>query len=225
MRLASTVVLLTLSVAGVHAATIDVTGDSTVTLGTGDRLLIYFGIWNFSAYPTQIDLSVATALLPYGGALLQAGIESLDGAVAVSAGAPLALAPGSWSSAGSSGDVGAATFQFQMTAPEAAALFGPGALDRYTEAAVAVIVNEGSAFTLGLSAASFRQGLSVSLSDGTRGTGAWPGAVYLDSASGGPAFAGGTVPDDPAPEPATLLLCGASLAALEIGRRRRRFLL
>jgi hypothetical protein len=112
-----------------------------------------------------------------------------------------------------------------MTAPEAAALFGPGALERYTEAAVAVIDNQGSAFTLGLPGASFRQGLSVSLSDGTRSTGAWPGAVYLDSAPGGAAFAGDTIPDDPAPEPATLLLCGASLAALEMVRRRRRFLL
>jgi hypothetical protein len=197
-------VALLLAVCGLQAGTIDPRQVQPVTVGTGDRLLIQFGIWNFPGgqYPADILVSVVSEPGQVnGGAQLEASLVSLDGDSTLAPVSSSQLGAGLWSGAGYSGSVGVAQFGFRLSPSAAADLFGDDAYG------VIVIENAGEPVTLGLSGVRFRQSYTVTLAGGSRTVGAAPGDLYLEEAA-------------ETPDPATLALCGMALLALGFGIKR-----
>jgi hypothetical protein len=193
-----------LSVLPLAAGTIDVSTHTSAWLDTGDQLSFTVPAWNFGAnaanfglpeFPTSVGFVFVLASED-SLARIEAILESGDGSVSVSFGAPLGLIPAMFQGSRYSGPVSALQGSLHLSETLAQQLFG-------NSPAVLILLNSGPALTVGLPPYTLKQDLNVSLGGGGLSLGAPLGRVALLEAS------------DPsaAPEPGSglLLLGGGAL--------------
>jgi hypothetical protein len=196
------------------AGTIDVSGQVSALLDTGDALSFTVPSWNFGinagnyelpVYPTSVAFVFASAAED-SLAQIQAVLESGDGSVSVSFGAPLSFVPGTFQGSGYRGPVSALDGSLHLSEALSQQLFGGSP-------AVLLLRNTGPALTVGLPPYTLRQNLNVSLGGGGLSVGARLGGVALMDSESDPAEA-------PESNSGVLLLGGGALLCA-LGRLRR----
>jgi len=213
-----------------YASTIDVTGQTQVTLGTGDALAFTFSAGSYLAhaaqyqapvYPTWIDFMFSTTDLASAWDLT-AELQSVDGSTSVVVDDVVA-SDGSFHGARYNGAVTTVSGSVELAPDIAAGVFsGP---------AILVLSNAGSSVAVGLPPYLLAQSMLVSLSGGGLSVG---GVMYGVSLEEAPATLGAAGPspdtttdfpaDDPLDVPeansgALLLVGGSLLIALGVGAR------
>ena len=209
-----------LSVLPLGAGTIDVSTQASVFLDTGDALSFTVPSWNFgidaakfglAEYPTRVGFLFAS--LPEGSpGQFEVVLESDDGSVSVSLGAPLSFTTGMFQGAGYRGAVSVLDGSLQLSEALSQQLFG-------SSAAVLMFLNTGPAVTVGLPPYSLQRGIDVSLGGGGLSVGAPLGGVSLVDSLDPPG-----PPDDPpnVPEPGpAVLLPGGGALLWALARLRR----
>jgi len=192
------------------AGNIDVSGQTTVFLNTGE--VLYFAVpdWNFvadanilgvSQYPDAIGFQFLTA--PRSGATQFAvSLESADGSAPVAYPGLLSLVPGTLDSSLYSGPVSALSGTLNIPASESERIFD-GAV------AILEVSNTGAPVTLGLAPYTFQQDMYVSLEGSSFSVGAPQASVVLDP------------PDVPEPRTAGLLAGGLIGLGVLVALRKR----
>jgi hypothetical protein len=210
-----------LSVLPLGAGTINVSTQASALLDTGDELSFTVPSWNFGInaanfglpeYPTSVEfLFVSDSVdLP---AQVEVVLESGDGSVSVSFGAPLSFTTGMFQGAGYGGAVSVLDGSLQLSEALSQQLFG-------SSAAVLTLLNTGPAVTVGLPPYTLQQDMNVSLGGGGLSVGAPLGGVALTDSPDPPDPP--DPPDVPEPGSAVLLLGGgALLCALSMLRRSK----
>ena len=198
------------------AGTIDVSTQVSALFDTGYELSFAVPSWNFGinagnyelpVYPTSVAFVFASAAED-SLAQIQAVLESGDGSVSVSFGAPLSFAPGMFQGSRYIGAVSVLQGSLYLSPALSQQLFG-------NSPAVLNLLNTGPALTVGLPPYTLQQDLNVSLGGGGLSVGAPLGGVALVESPDPPE------PSD-APEPGSGLLLlggGALLFALSWLRR------
>jgi len=212
-----------LAVLPAPAGTIVVTNSPTVTVNPGDRLRFEFEAWNFgryvkNGYPASVAFTFATMPLEGASPLLGISLEAEDGELVKSLDQPVAFSQGSMKSSKYSGPVSILSASFALTATESSTLFGPGAKDT----AALVIRGFDRAFTLGVAGRTIAQDISIGLSGGGLSIGAALGTVELEEAPVAALDAPLAPETVPVPEPSTLAMLGAAVAAVVARGLRRR---
>lgn len=218
-----------LSLLPLTAATIDVSSQTSVRLGTGDALEFAISAKNFADAastfglpedPARLTFQFVTATQATAGAF-SVSLESAGGEVSVALGTPGRLFQGVLHSPEYSGPVSMLSGSFAFSPSQSQALFdGTAAL---------VFRNNGPDLTLGLSGFTLSEELLASLSGGPLTVGVQQDTVALESlpvpsAPLGPSF---TLDEDSgfldAPEPNPLLLVlGGGVALGLVSKRLRR---
>ena len=203
-----------LSVLPLGAGTIDVSTQTSVLLDTGDALSFTVPSWNFgitaakfglAEYPTRVGFIFAS--VPEGSpGQFEVVLESGDGSVSVSLGAPLSFTTGIFQGAGYSGAVSVLDGSLLLSEALSQQLFG-------NSAAVLMLLNTGPAVTVGLPPYSLQQDMNVSLGGGGLSVGARLGRVSLMDPP-----LGGAAPMDASSDPPGVPEPGSGRAAT---RRRR----
>ena len=205
-----------LSVLPLGAGMIDVSTQVSALLDTGDKLSITVPYWNFridaanfglSEYPTRLGFTFVSAPVNSPGQF-EAVLESGDGSVSVSFGAPFSFVTGMFQGAGYRGAVSVLDGSLQLSEALSQQLFG-------SSAAVLILLNTGPAVTVGLPSYTLRRDMNVSLGGGGLSVGAPLGRVALmDSPD---------PPDPPGvPEPGSgLLLPGGGALLWALARLRK----
>lgn len=211
---------------------IDVSGDTSILVHTGDALIFHMFTSSYSVNAAALGLplhpeDVNFALIsdsPSGSGVFSATLESADRAVWLAFGS-LTLGPGFFQGSGFEGE--AATLQgFLHLSPVLSdAIFS-------APSAVIVLRNQGPDVTLGFSSYLLRQDLFTGLSGGPLSVGAVPGMVELErhAVRGGAMNFGVSLdlaPVADVPEPYTggllfgggALLCGLSVILERVSRR------
>ena len=198
------------------AGTIDVSAQVSALLDTGDALSFTVPSWNFGinagnyglpVYPTSVGFMFASAAED-SLAQIQAVLESGDGSVSVSFGAPLSFVPGMFQGSGYRGAVSVLDGSLHLSETLSQQLFGGSP-------AVLILRNAGPALTVGLSPYTLQQDLNVSLGGGGLSVGARLGGVALRDSESDPA-------EVPESSSGVLLLGGgALLCALSRLRKSR----
>jgi hypothetical protein len=231
----SLLAVLLASIAPAAASTIDVTNNTTVTVGTNDDLLFYISSNNASSgqapsYPGEIEILLGG--MPLGGPvapipgtsgvympgiLFTGTLESQDGSVstpltdsnAARLGLPngdMLLTPGSRSGGSYSGPIDLVSAEATISSQEAAALFASGEV-------VIDIHNTGAPMTFGYSGSSIASDFSASMisPDGSQSRGGQ--VMQVD-------FVNPTA----TPEPGTigLLIIGLTIICTRLGHMRAR---
>ena len=196
-----------LSALPLAAGTIDVSTQTSASLGTGGQLSFTVPSWNFAIdaasfglpeYPTSVGfVFVSDSVDPL--AQVAVVLESGDGSVSVALGAPLSFVPGVFQGAGHSGAVSVLEGSLELSETLSQELFG-------NSPAVLILTDAGPALTVGLPPYTLRQDLNVSLGGGGLSVGAPLGGVNLLEASDPP-----DPPDVPEPRSGLLLLGGGAL--------------
>jgi hypothetical protein len=187
------------------AATIDVSAQVAALLDTGAALSFTVPAWNFSInaatfglpeYPTRVGFTFVSA--PEDSlALFEAVLQSRDGSVSVSFGAPLSFVSGMFQGSLYRGPVSILEGSLELSETLSQELFG-------SSAAVLILIDTGPAVTVGLSPYKLQQDLNVSLGGGGLSVGAPLGGVTLEDGSD-------PAPETPEPLSGALLLGGAAL--------------
>jgi hypothetical protein len=187
------------------AGTINVSAQVAALLDTGDALSFTvpasnFGInaghYGIPVYPTSVGfVFVSAAEDPL--AQIAAVLESGDGSVSVSFGAPLSFVPGTFQGSRYSGAVSVLQGSLHLSETLSQQLFG-------SSPAVLTLLNTGPALTLGMPPHTLQQDLNVSLGGSGLGVGAPLGGVALMADPPDP-------PDVPEPGSGLLLLGGGAL--------------
>ena len=187
------------------AGTINVSAQVAALLDTGDALSFTvpasnFGInaghYGIPVYPTSVGfVFVSAAEDPL--AQIAAVLESGDGSVSVSFGAPLSFVPGTFQGSRYSGAVSVLQGSLHLSETLSQQLFG-------NSPAVLILLNTGPALTLGMPPHTLQQDLNVSLGGSGLGVGAPLGGVALMADPPDP-------PDVPEPGSGLLLLGGGAL--------------
>jgi hypothetical protein len=198
------------------AGTIDLSAQVAALLDTGDALSFTVPSWNFGinagnyglpVYPTSVGFVFASAAED-SLAQIQAVLESGDGSVSVSFGAPLSFVPGMFQGSGYRGAVSVLDGSLHLSETLSQQLFGGSP-------AVLILRNTGPALTVGLSPYTLQQDLNVSLGGGGLSVGARLGGVALRDSESDPA-------EVPESSSGVLLLGGgALLCALSRLRKSR----
>jgi hypothetical protein len=194
-----------------------VSTQSSVTLDPGDALEFTVGGVNFTRFTGHADASRVTfafnTALPAGSSsLFDASLQSNDGSLSVFFGGALAFLTGQMRSPRYSGPVSTLTASLNLTAEQAAALFGPSG----NRSVLLVLRNEGAPVTVGIPNYTLLQTGTVSLSSGPVSVGASVSRAYLDEA---PAVAMGDAlvlnDNQPTatPEPGSMALLALGLLA------------
>jgi hypothetical protein len=207
-----------LSVLPLGAGTIDVSPQVSALLDTGDALSITVPYWNFSidaaifelpVYPTRVGFTFASVPESLPGQF-EAVLESGDGSVWISFGAPLSFTTGMFQGSGYRGAVSVLDGSLQLSEALSQQLFG-------SSGAVLILLNTGPAVTVGLPPYTLQRDIDVSLGGGGLSVGAPPGRVSLvDPPLGGGAPMDSPDPPDPpgVPEPVTAVLLAGGGALL-----------
>jgi hypothetical protein len=184
------------------AANIDVTGQNTVFLNTGESLLFTVPVANFvtdahslgvSSNPVSVTFQLLAA--PSSGPTeFTVDLQSGDGSIDTGMSGPLSFAPGTLASSLYTGPVAALSWTFYLSSSLSARIFAGSS-------AVLFVRNDGMPVTLGLGPFTLQQDLYVTLAGSTFSVGALQGTVWLD-------------PPGEAPEPSSALLLAGSLAVL-----------
>lgn len=205
-----------LSVLPLAAGTIDASSQALASLDTGDELSFTVPSWNFGIdaanfglpeYPTSVEfefVSDSADLL----AQVEVVLESGDGSVSVSFGAPLSFVPAIFAGSGHSGAASVLQGSLHLSQTLSQQLFGGSP-------ALLILLDTGPALTVGLPPYTLQQDLNVSLGGGGLSVGAPLGGVALVETSD---------PLDPpdAPEPGSgLLLLGGGALLWALSRLRR----
>ena len=218
-----------LSVLPLGAGTIDVSAQTSVSLDTGDALSFTVSSWNFginaakfglAEYPTRVGFLFAS--LPEGSpGQFEVVLESDDGSVSVSLGAPLSFTTGMFQGAGYRGAVSVLDGSLQLSEALSQQLFG-------SSAAVLMFLNTGPAVTVGLPPYGLQRDINVSLGGGGLSVGAPLGQVSLVDPPPGRVSLMDSLdpldsPDSPdVPEPGSgLLLLGGGALLWALARLRR----
>ena len=208
-----------LSALPLAAGTIDVSTQASALLDTGDELSFTVPSWNFGIdaanfglpeYPTSVGFVFVSDSVD-SLAQFEVVLESGDGSVSVSFGAPLSFTPGMFQGAGYSGAVSVLEGSLQLSETLSQQLFG-------SSAAVLILLNTGPAVTVGLPPYTLQQDMNVSLGGGGLSVGAPLGGVALMDSPDPP-----DPPDPPdAPEPGSgVLLLGGGALLWALSRLRR----
>ena len=204
------------------AGTIEVSAQVSALLDTGDALSFTVPSWNFGIdaanfglpeYPTSVEFEFMSdsADLP---ARVEAVLESGDGSVSVSFGAPLSFAPGMFQGSHYRGAVSVLQGSLHLSQTLSQQLFGGSP-------ALLILLNTGPALTVGLPLYTLRQDLNVSLGGGGLSVGALPGGVALVETSDPPDPPDPSDPPD-TPEPGSgLLLLGGGALLWALSKLRR----
>jgi hypothetical protein len=196
-----------LSALPLAAGTIDVSTQASALLDTGDELSFTVPSWNFGInaanlglpeYPTSVAFMFVSDSVDLP-APVEVLLESGDGSVSVSFGAPLSFVPGMFQGSGYSGAVSVLEGSLQLSETLSQRLFGGSP-------AVMILLNTGPALTVGLPPYTLQQDLNVSLGGGGLSVGAPLGGVALLESSDPP-----DPSDAPEPRSGLLLLGGAAL--------------
>jgi len=199
------------------AGTVDVSAQVSALLDTGNTLSFTVPSRNFSIdaasfglpiYPTEVGFVFVSAPVD-SLAQIAAVLESGDGSVSVSFGAPLSFVPGMFQGSRYRGPVSILEGSLQLSETLSQELFG-------SSPAVLTLLNTGPGVTVGLPPYTLRQDMNVSLGTGGFSVGAPPGMVTLDPPDpllGSIALMDSSDPPGHAPEPASrvLLLGGGAL--------------
>jgi hypothetical protein len=187
------------------AGTINVSAQVAALLDTGDALSFTvpasnFGInaghYGIPVYPTSVGfVFVSAAEDPL--AQIAAVLESGDGSVSVSFGAPLSFVPGTFQGSRYSGAVSVLQGSLHLSETLSQQLFG-------NSPAVLILLNTGPALTVGMPPYTLQQDLNVSLGGGGLSVGAPLGGVALMDSQSDPAAT-------PEPCSGVLLLGGGAL--------------
>ena len=187
------------------AGTINVSAQVAALLDTGDALSFTvpasnFGInaghYGIPVYPTSVGfVFVSAAEDPL--AQIAAVLESGDGSVSVSFGAPLSFVPGTFQGSRYSGAVSVLQGSLHLSETLSQQLFG-------NSPAVLILLNTGPALTVGMPPYTLQQDLNVSLGGGGLNVGAPLGGVALMDSESDPAAT-------PEPCSGVLLLGGGAL--------------
>jgi hypothetical protein len=195
---------------------IDVSSAATVWLGPDDALAFCIPSWNYGRYAVQYGLPsypigvglVFVSATVDSPAPFDASLESADGSVSETSGAPLMFSPGDISSANYSGAVSILQANFQLSASISQQIFGEAG----GNGALLTLRNRGLALTLGLAPRTIQQDLNVSLSGGPLSVGALCGPVTLLESS---------APVVPEPRSEALMVCGGTFLCLMARLLRR----
>jgi hypothetical protein len=187
------------------AGTINVSAQVAALLDTGDALSFTvpasnFGInaghYGIPVYPTSVGfVFVSAAEDPL--AQIAAVLESGDGSVSVSFGAPLSFVPGTFQGSRYSGAVSVLQGSLHLSETLSQQLFG-------NSPAVLILLDTGPALTVGMPPYTLQQDLNVSLGGGGLSVGARLGGVALMDSESDPAAT-------PEPCSGVLLLGGGAL--------------
>ena len=187
------------------AGTINVSAQVAALLDTGDALSFTVPASNFGfnaghygipVYPTSVGfVFVSAAEDPL--AQIAAVLESGDGSVSVSFGAPLSFVPGTFQGSRYSGAVSVLQGSLHLSETLSQQLFG-------NSPAVLILLNTGPALTVGMPPYTLQQDLNVSLGGGGLSVGAPLGGVALMDSQSDPAAT-------PEPCSGVLLLGGGAL--------------
>ena len=187
------------------AGTINVSAQVAALLDTGDALSFTVPASNFGfnaghygipVYPTSVGfVFVSAAEDPL--AQIAAVLESGDGSVSVSFGAPLSFVPGTFQGSRYSGAVSVLQGSLHLSETLSQQLFG-------NSPAVLILLNTGPALTVGMPPYTLQQDLNVSLGGGGLSVGAPLGRVALMDSQSDPAAT-------PEPCSGVLLLGGGAL--------------
>jgi len=200
------------------AATIDVSDQAVALFDTGDALSFKVPSWNFAidaanfglpVYPTEVGFAFVSAAED-SLTQIQAVLESSDGSVSVSFGAPIGFVPGTFQGFRYWGPVSVLEGSLHLSEALSQQLFG-------SSPAVLILLNAGPSLTVGLPPYTMQQDMNVSLGGGGLRVGAPLGRVSLvEPLRGGLALMDSQDPID-TPEPRSELLLfggGALLCAL-----------
>jgi hypothetical protein len=198
---------------------IDVSGQVSALLETGDALSFTVPSWNFSidagefglpVYPTEVEFTFVSDPVA-SPAQFEVVLESGDDSVSVLLGALLSFVPGTFQGAGYSGAVSVLDGSLSLSETLSQQLFG-------NSAAVLMLLNTGPAVTVGLPPYNLRQDMNVSLGGGGLSVGSPLSGVSLADASDPP----DTSDASDAPEPQSgLLLPGGGALLWAVSRLRR----
>jgi hypothetical protein len=187
------------------AGTINVSAQVAALLDTGDALSFTVPASNFGfnaghygipVYPTSVGfVFVSAAEDPL--AQIAAVLESGDGSVSVSFGAPLSFVPGTFQGSRYSGAVSVLQGSLHLSETLSQQLFG-------NSPAVLILLDTGPALTVGMPPYTLQQDLNVSLGGGGLSVGARLGGVALMDSQSDPAAT-------PEPCSGVLLLGGGAL--------------
>jgi len=204
------------------AGTIDVSTQVSALFDTGYELSFAVPSWNFHVnavnfgipvYPTNVEFTFVSAVQDLPGQF-GAVLESGDGSISVSFGAPLSFAPGMFQGSRYSGAVSVLEGSLQLSETLSQQLFGGSP-------AVLILLNAGPAVNMGLPPYTVQQDMNVSLGGGGLSVGAVPGGVGLVESSDPPDPPDPPDPSD-APEPRTgLLLVGGGALLWALSKLRR----
>jgi hypothetical protein len=214
--------LIGLAALPLAAGNIDVSGQTTVFLNTGE--VLYFAVpdWNFvadanilgvSQYPSAVAFQFLTA--PIGGATdFTVSLESSDGSASVAFPGSLSFTPGTFAGSLYSGPVSELSGTLNLPASVSAQIFGGSS-------ALLAVYNAGAPVTLGLPPYTSQQDLQVSLEGSGLSVGAPQGSVTLDP-PGAPQDSAMLEPAGvPEPQPALLVLAGLIVVAVIPATRKR----
>jgi hypothetical protein len=187
------------------AGTIHVSAQVEALLDTGDALSFTVPSWNFGLYAEQYGLPVYPTSVEFvfvsaaedSLARIAAVLESGDGSVSVSFGAPLRFVPGTFQGSGYGGSVSVLKGSLQLSEALSQRLLG-------SSPAVLLLLNTGPALTVELAPYTLQQDMNVSLGGGGLSVGAPPGGVALMDSESDPGEA-------PEPHSWALLLGGGAL--------------
>jgi len=198
--------------------TIDLSGDTSATVGTGDTLLFHLFSWNFnktavdlslSGYPSGVQFAMASAPLSQPGTFA-ATLESEDRSLSASFG-NLTFGQGYLKGYGPDGTVSTLEGYVYLSPMLSAGLFGG-------QSVIIALRNDGEALTLGLAPYLLRQSLYAGFSEERLSVGAMPGWVELETRQTRSRLSSfrdlDSLPDGPAvpePRPAGLFIAGGVL--------------
>jgi hypothetical protein len=237
MRLQWGIYLAILAAPAMRGSTIDVSGDTSAVVRTGESLVFQLLTWNYGmnaaafglpVYPADVNFALVSAGLPSkmsGAGEFAATLESADHAVSAAFG-DLTFSPGYFEGSGYAGAVSTLQGYLHLSPQLSKALFS-------ASSAVLVLRNEGPDVTVGLAPYMLRQSLYASLSGGPLSVGAVPILVDLESGDGRAHLGNSGGKGDPAddakvPEPRSgglllgggILLCGLSAVLSRVSRGR-----
>jgi len=214
------------------ASIMDVSGESSVVVHTGDTLIFHFSTWNFGwnaaalnlpANPTDVNFALVSGPL-HGAGKFSATLESEDRTISVAFG-NLIFASGKFQGSAYAGEVSTLQAYLHLAPLLSEALFS-------APSAVIALRNQGPDLTLGLEAYALRQSLYASMSGGGLSVGAIPGQVELETRQDLARLTSFAVPmsleaPPEVPEPGSgglllaggILLCGLSAALARVSRR------
>ena len=206
------------------AGTINVSAQVAALLDTGDALSFTvpasnFGInaghYGIPVYPTSVGfVFVSAAEDPL--AQIAAVLESGDGSVSVSFGAPLSFVPGTFQGSRYSGAVSVLQGSLHLSETLSQQLFG-------NSPAVLILLDTGPALTVGMPPYTLQQDLNVSLGGGGLSVGAPVSGVSLVEAPlGGVALTDSQSDPAATPEPCSgVLLLGGGALLWALARMRQ----